>query len=345
MKAGNTMRCHRVSLEDAIAKRREVEEFLTHVDDCCKGKASFEDAFPLMYSGLPLSAESKDWGSAIVHQIEEKGNQPLATYRQGGDDFLLINYGHGAFDLNHRCRAVALYQKLREASDDITFSSRLHTGMACGNSLMLYYDGLKVSRQKLLDHLLKLESQLGDLTNAKIPSRKFRLPLTFSSKKQEASIQRYIETQRPYASYLPDTMNFIAKNNAFTQQQFRDVFLNASLMMVAVGFFCALPLCLPIDPRQRMNCPKINPSRVFTPEGQVSWGGSCMAMHNVKSPGGYMPSGMSIPGVDILGSKKGYSAEKPWLFEDFDQITFYEVDEEEYERQMKLFHSGSYEYE
>jgi urea carboxylase len=127
--------------------------------------------------------------------------------------------------------------------------------------------------------------------------------------------------------------------------QFEDVFLNASLMMVAVGFFCALPLALPIDPRQRMQCPKMNPSRVFTPEGQVSWGGSCMAMYNVESPGGYMPTGLSIPGVDILGFKKSYSPEKPWLFEDFDQITFYEVSEEEYEKKMAIFHSGRYEYE
>ena len=116
-------------------------------------------------------------------------------------------------------------------------------------------------------------------------------------------------------------------------------------MMVAVGFFCALPLALPIDPRQRMQCPKMNPSRVFTPEGQVSWGGSCMAMYNVESPGGYMPTGLSIPGVDILGFKKSYSPEKPWLFEDFDQITFYEVTEEEYEAMMAVFRSGRYEYE
>ncbi len=130
MKAGNTMRFNRVSLTDAIAKRREVEEFLAYVDNCCKGRASFEDAFPLRYSGLPPSAEGGDWDSAIVHQIDEKGNQPLVSYRQGGDDFILIDYGHGAFDLNYRCRAVALYQKLREASGEITFSSGLHTGMA-----------------------------------------------------------------------------------------------------------------------------------------------------------------------------------------------------------------------
>lgn len=56
-------------------------------------------------------------------------------------------------------------------------------------------------------------------------------------------------------------------------------------------------------------------------------------------------TGMTIPGVDILGSKKGYEANRPWLFEDFDQITFYPVSEEEYEKQLALFNSGRYEYQ
>lgn len=89
----------------------------------------------------------------------------------------------------------------------------------------------------------------------------------------------------------------------------------------------------------------MNPSRVFTPAGQVSWGGSCMALYNVESPGGYQLTGLTIPGVDILGSKPGYSLSRPWLFEDFDQLTFHEVEEAEYERQLKLFESGRYEYE
>ena len=70
-----------------------------------------------------------------------------------------------------------------------------------------------------------------------------------------------------------------------------------------------------------------------------------MALYNVESPGGYQMTGLTIPGVDILGSKKGYSLQRPWLFEDFDQLTFHEVSEEEYERQLALFHSGRYEYE
>lgn len=93
--------------------------------------------------------------------------------------------------------------------------------MPCGNSLMLHFDSLKLPRQELLDHLIKLESQIGDLSEAKFPGRKFRLPITFKTKQEEQSMQRYMETQRPYASYLPDPMEFVAKNNGFTEQQAR----------------------------------------------------------------------------------------------------------------------------
>ena len=220
MKAGNKLRFKRVSYQDAIAKRNEVEEFLGLIHDCCNGKASFDDAFPLKYQGFPPSAENKGWEAAIIYQIKEEGNQPLVSYRQGGDDFILIDYGYGAFNLNYRCRAVALYRKLKEGTGDISFENgALHTGMACGNSLMLYYDSLKINRQRILDYLLKLENELGDLSEAKFPSRKYKLPITFESKRQKESLQRYIETQRPYATYLPDPLEFVAKNNAFTMQQ------------------------------------------------------------------------------------------------------------------------------
>jgi len=344
MKAGNKVRFHRISYEDAIAKRKEVEEYLNSIESCCAGKSSFDDAFPLKYKGLPPSAQNKSWGSAVVHQIKEEANQPLVSYRQGGDDFLLIDYGHGSFDLNYRCRAVTLYKKLQEASGKISFKNGLHVGMPCGNSLMLHFDSLKVPRQELLDYLVKLESDIGDLSEAKFPGRKYKLPITFEHKAQRDSLQRYIETQRPYASYLPDPMAFVAKNNGFTDQQLREIYVKSSLMVVAIGFFIALPIALPIDPRQRIQCPKMNPSRVHTPEGTWGWGGSCGALYNVESPGGYMNTGLTIPSADILGFKNGYSPEKPWLFDDFDQLTFYEVPEDEYETLIQTFRSGRYKY-
>ncbi|KAK4949830.1 hypothetical protein LTR10_011672 [Elasticomyces elasticus] len=346
MKAGNKLRFRRVSYQDAVAKRNEVEEFLTAVHEACNGKGSLEDISPVKYEGLPPSTTSNGWEKAVIHQIAEKGNQPLTSYRQGGDDFILVDYGHGSFDLNYRCRAVALYRKLKESSGDLSFSNgTMLTGTPCGNSFILYFDSTKVSRQKIMDLLLKVEKELGDLSEAKFPSRKYRLPITYKSKRQTESLQRYMETQRPYAAYLPDPAEFVAKNNAFTQQQVRNILTQSSLMVVGVGFYIALPIALPIDPRQRMQCPKMNPSRVHTPEGCVGWGGSCMAVYNVESPGGYMNLGLSIPGADVLGFKKGYSPERPWLFEDYDQITFYEVSEEEYESMLATFKSGRYEYQ
>lgn len=70
-----------------------------------------------------------------------------------------------------------------------------------------------------------------------------------------------------------------------------------------------------------------------------------MALYNVESPGGYQYLGLSIPTADILGFKKGYSLEKPWLFDDFDQITFFEVSEDEYGEMIQRFRSGRYDYE
>lgn len=265
--------------------------------------------------------------------------------------------------MNHRCRVTALTKALREANGDISFSAGLVNTVGCCNcelpsfpslnsqtdrsepALLIYYDGSKTPQDKLVSYLVDLEAHIGDLSSAKVPSRLFKLPILFDSSKEKDAIKRYMETQRPYASYLPDNMEFVAKNNGLERKDLVEIYLKSRLIAISVGFFAALPLCLPVDPRQRINCPKMNPSRVFTPEGQVSWGGSCMAIYNVESPGGYQLTGLTIPGCDILGSKNGYSLQRPWLFEDFDQLTFYQVSEEEYERQLALFHSGRYEYE
>ncbi|GAB1199152.1 hypothetical protein APSETT444_008498 [Aspergillus pseudonomiae] len=348
VKAGDTLKYRSTSLEDALAARNHMERFVREVVKCCHDGGNFGDITPLRDTPpSALTAEAR--GTGVVHQIPEQGTQPLVNYRQvhkqAGDDYILIDYGTGSFDLNHRCRVTALKKILNEGNGDITFNNGLVSMIGCGNSLMLYYDGTKLPQQKLIAYLCNLETRLGDLSEAKMPSRLFKLPLAFESQRQKDAIDRYMETQRPYASYLPDNMDFVAKNNAFTKAEVENIYLTARLMVVSVGFFTALPLALPVDPRQRMNCPKMNPSRVYTPAGSVSWGGSCMALYNVDSPGGYQMTGMTIPGVDILGSKRGYAPDRPWLFEEFDQITFYRVSEEEYEKELALFNSGRYEYQ
>lgn len=123
---------------------------------------------------------------------------------------------------------------------------------------------------------MSLQKETGDLRSSKVPSRKFSLPICFESPAQQEAIQRYTETQRPYAPYLPSNMEFVAKINGITFEELLSIFLSVEFMAICVGFFCGDTICLPIDPRYRITCPKQNPSRVYTPEGSVSWGGSCV---------------------------------------------------------------------
>jgi biotin carboxyl carrier protein len=151
--------------------------------------------------------------------------------------------------------------------------------------------------------------------------------------------------QRPHAPYLPDNLAFVAKNNAFTPERLKEIYLNGQFMAVMVGFFCGNTVSLPVDPRERMSCPKMNPSRVFTPEGTVSWGGSCMSIYPVDSPGGYQMTGRTIPCWDYYGFKAGFSADQPWLFKDFDILTYYKVTEQEMDDLLSKWRAGKYEFE
>ena len=51
--------------------------------------------------------------------------------RQGGDDYILVEYGEGNFDLNHRCRVTALMKALRESQSEISFSKGLINMVSC----------------------------------------------------------------------------------------------------------------------------------------------------------------------------------------------------------------------
>ncbi|KAF1948745.1 biotin-dependent car [Byssothecium circinans] len=306
LKAGNTLKYIRVSLEDALKKRKSNDLYLDSIERTIRE------------------------GGAFDKEKEGDGNVPRVRYRQGGDDHLIVEYGDENFDLNHRCRSII---------------SALHNTVGCCTTLLLYYDGSKLPRSDLIVHLQTLESQLGDLRSTKVPTRLFKLPLSFESTLQTQATERYMLNQRPHAPYLPDNLSFVAKNNAFTPQQLKHIYLTGQFIAVVVGFFCGNTVSLPVDPRNRMSCPKMNPSRVFTPEGTVSWGGSCMSIYPVDSPGGYQMTGRTVPCWDYYGYKAGFSADRPWLFKDFDILTYYQVSEADLDVLLGKWRAGKYEFE
>jgi urea carboxylase len=342
LKAGNTLKYVRVGLQDALKKRKRNDNFIDSIEQAIKANNNFQGIESLQNSHV--SFHECDIGKAVIWEKDASANTPRVRYRQGGDDHILIEYGDESFDLNHRCRVTALENTLNSSSTPDTIKSSIHNTVGCCTTLLVYYNGARLPRSDLIAHLQAIESNLGDLRTTKVPTRVFKLPISFESKLQDEATQRYMTNQRPHAPYLPDNLSFVAKNNAFTPQQLKDIYLTGQFMAVVVGFFCGNTVSLPVDPRQRLSAPKMNPSRVFTPEGTVGWAGSCMSIYPVDSPGGYQMTGRTVPCWDYYSYKPGFDA-KPWIFRDFDILTFYQVSEQELDTLLGKFRAGKYEWE
>lgn len=86
MKAGDTMQYLRVSLEDALASRRRINDFIDDVGKACGGESDFTSITALDYSDMPksltLRSSTEKHGKAILRHIEDKGSQPRTLYRQ-----------------------------------------------------------------------------------------------------------------------------------------------------------------------------------------------------------------------------------------------------------------------
>jgi allophanate hydrolase subunit 1 len=65
------------------------------------------------------------------------------------------------------------------------------------------------------------------------------------------SLARYMETIRNRASYLPDTLEFMARANGLPSRRAAADALIGEHLVVSVGFFCGTPIALPLDPRKR----------------------------------------------------------------------------------------------
>jgi urea carboxylase len=342
LKAGNTLKYVRVGLQDALKKRKRNDDWMDSIEQALKVGSGL-DKLEMLHN-THISFHEGDIGKAVIWEKQATENTPQVRYRQGGDDHILIEYGNESFDLNHRCRVTALENTLNSTSTPSSIKSALYNTVGCCTTLLIYYNGAALPRSDLVAHLQSIESSLGDLRNTKVPTRIFKLPISFESKLQDEATERYMTNQRPHAPYLPDNLKFVAENNAFTPQQLKDIYLTGQFMAVVVGFFCGNTVSLPVDPRQRISAPKMNPSRVFTPEGTVGWAGSCMSIYPVDSPGGYQMTGRTIPCWDYYSYKPGFD-NQPWIFKDFDILTFYQVSEQELDVLLGKFRAGKFEWE
>lgn len=262
---------------------------------------------------------------------------PTVTYRRAGDRYVLLEYGDDVMNFNLSYRVHSLIEMVAKykTSGIVEMSQGVR-------SVLIEFDGYKISQDELIKTLLAYESEIYFDNNWTVPSKIFKLPMAFEDSKTLACAQRYQETIRPTAPWLPNNVDFIADVNGITRQDVNDMMYSANFMVLGLGdVFLGSPCAVPLDPRQRYLGSKYNPSRTYTERGVVGLGGMYMCIYAASSPGGYQLVGRTIPIWDKL-SLGNFSKEHPWMLTPFDQVTFYPVTEDELEKLTEDADNGKF---
>lgn len=269
---GNEVRFSACSWEDAMAAEKTLEVAMENV------RQSVQHGSKLLTSWSDPAPFKRSLGTSVLYERPEGNSQGLPRFvvRQAGDRALLCDYGSQAFDLNLRARAQELILELRH-SNPLGFHHycRPHT-----NSVLMMFDPSVIDQKTAVSTLIRVEASLADVRRFSAPSRIYHLPLLFDAQECMDANQKYMETQRPYARYLPDNVDFIRRNNGLeTRNEVLNSVAEKEFLVLTSGGMMGLPICVQVDPRSRLVVPKSNPSRTTTPGGAVGLGGMTCSIY------------------------------------------------------------------
>ncbi|MEJ5064362.1 urea carboxylase [Erwinia sp. MYb375] len=326
VKPGDRIRFHPISFEEAHA----LEQAQTH--SVTRLNALQAPAF-----AVPSLAETVHGPATVLAAIKATATTPTAIYRQAGDNYILLEYGDNVLDLALRLRVHLLMTALHESGQPGV--EELSPGV---RSLQIRYDSQILSQKQLMTLLLQLEKNLGDVTQMRVPSRIVHLPMAFEDSATLGAVERYSETVRASAPWLPNNVDFIQRINGLSSREaVSQTLFDASYLILGLGdVYLGAPCAVPIDPRHRLLSSKYNPARTFTAEGTVGIGGMYMCIYGMDSPGGYQLVGRTLPIWNKFLKNEQFAANEPWLLHFFDQVRFYPVSEAELDVLRDDFREG-----
>ncbi|AWH94253.1 5-oxoprolinase/urea amidolyase family protein [Dietzia psychralcaliphila] len=250
------------------------------------------------------------------------------TYRRGGDDNVLVEYGRMELDLELRARAHALYLHLQ--SNPVPGQQDLTPGI---RSLQVKITPGLSTVASTLAALREAETAMPAAESLVVPSRRVRLPLSWDDPATKEAIQRYMYGVRDDAPWCPWNIEFIRRMNGLetADDVYRTVF-DAEYMVLGLGdVYLGAPVATPLDPRHRLVTTKYNPARTWTAENSVGIGGAYLCIYGMEGPGGYQFVGRTTQVWNHRHPEPapGFDAEHPWLLRHFDRISWYPVSSEE----------------
>ncbi|HAU5566600.1 TPA: urea carboxylase [Serratia fonticola] len=272
----------------------------------------------------------------LHHQAAENG-RPSLSVRAAGDRFLLVEYGDLMLDIALRFRVHALMQQLQ--AHPLPGQLELTPGI---RSLQVHYDAQRCARSELLAQILHIDRELGDLSEAAVPSRTVWLPLSWDDAACREAITRYSQSVRPDAPWCPSNIEFIRRINGLTSiDEVKEIVFSAAYLVMGLGdVYLGAPVATPLDPRHRLVTTKYNPARTWTAENSVGIGGAYMCVYGMEGPGGYQFVGRTMQMWNRDRQTSAFT--QPWLLRFFDQIRFYPVSAEELLSIRERFPWGDY---
>ncbi|OAX34102.1 hypothetical protein K503DRAFT_699315 [Rhizopogon vinicolor AM-OR11-026] len=333
---GNTVTFSKISWQDAQACRKDLVKWTEAVQASVNGCQPQTVLIDGTFGNTELSG--------IVHMIERQSGspRPAVTFRQAGDSAILVEYGEMLLDFVLRARVHALESEVRKR--DV---NGIWAFAPCIRSTMCHYDPSIISQADVLAILLEVDRLLPDsASDLQFPGRKITFPIVLDDQWSRDASQRYMRTTRNSAVYLPNNIDYLARNNGLDGGAAEALLklTDSAWLVFGVGFYLACPFLVPIDPRCRLVGQKMNPSRTYTPGGAVGIAGPVAAIYPVVSPGGYQLFGRTLPAWQTWGKGPDFASDRPWLLQPFDQVLFEPVSEERYLEIEQEFNAGQYKF-
>ncbi|MGW1725107.1 5-oxoprolinase/urea amidolyase family protein [Streptomyces sp. NPDC002306] len=248
------------------------------------------------------------------------------TFRRGGDDNLLVEFGPMQLDLALRMRVHALMEAVERAGlDGVT---DLTPGI---RSLQIHADPRRLPQPALLATVRAMAAALPPTGELVVPSRTVHLPLSWDDPATREAIARYMAGVRDDAPWCPWNIEFIRRVNGLESvaDVYRTVF-DAEYLVLGLGdVYLGAPVATPLDPRHRLVTTKYNPARTWTAENSVGIGGAYLCVYGMEGPGGYQFVGRTTQVWSPWQQRGAFEPGSPWLLRFFDRIKWYPVDADE----------------
>ncbi len=333
VKPGDTIRFKRMTFEEALALELAQDAAI----DALAADATPEPAPACEDDVWPAPDAACEKTSCVIAMVAAYDRHPGVTYRQAGDKYILVEYGPNILDLRFRFRIHALMEALK--ANPIPGVLELAPGV---RSLQIHYDSRVIPQHALVNTLLALENTLPDVETMRIRSRVVYMPLAFEDSATLGAVDRYRETVRADAPWLPNNVDFIQRINGLaTREEVSEIVYSARYMILGLGdVYLGAPCAVAVDPRHRLMTSKYNPARTFTAEGTVGIGGVYMCIYGMDSPGGYQLVGRTLPIWNKFLKNEQFADGEPWLLKFFDQVQFYPVSEDELTQLRADFREG-----